>query len=130
LQYSDDALLTNILERDQIVFYEVPVSLKKENNDTILMPCLFRTADSLHQNFGLPIYLNIPRHKCTGRHIHDALQVNCPLSHEHDLHTHPNARLEFDWSLPTTDTILVNAIGRQTSLRCFVRLQSKLHSDN
>ncbi|CAF4349932.1 unnamed protein product, partial [Rotaria magnacalcarata] len=74
LQYSDDALLTNILERDQIVFYEVPVSLKKENNETILMPCLFRTADSLHQNFGLPIYLNIPRHKCTGRHIQDALQ--------------------------------------------------------
>jgi hypothetical protein len=75
LQYSDDALLTNILERDQIVFYEVPVSLKKENNDTILMPCLFRTSDSLHQNFGLPIYLNIPRHKCTGKHIQDALQV-------------------------------------------------------
>lgn len=76
LQYNDDSLLTNILERDQIVFYEVPVSLKKENNETILMPCLFRTADSLHQNFGLPIYLNIPRHKCTGRHIQDALQ-NC-----------------------------------------------------
>jgi len=75
LQYSDDALLTNILERDQIVFYEVPVSLKKDNNETILMPCLFRTADSLHQNFGLPIYLNIPRHKCTGKHIQDALQV-------------------------------------------------------
>jgi ubiquitin carboxyl-terminal hydrolase 4/11/15 len=75
LQYSDDALLTNILERDQIVFYEVPVSLKKENNDTILMPCLFRTSDSLHQNFGLPIYLNIPRHKCTGKHIQDALLV-------------------------------------------------------
>jgi len=74
LQYNDDALLTNILERDQIVFYEVPVSLKKENNETILMPCLFRTADSLHQNFGLPIYLNIPRHKCTGKHIQDALQ--------------------------------------------------------
>ncbi|CAF1196465.1 unnamed protein product [Adineta steineri] len=74
LQYSDDALLTNILERDQIVFYEVPVSLKKENNETILMPCLFRTADNLHQNFGLPIYLNIPRHKCTGKHIQDALQ--------------------------------------------------------
>ena len=75
LQYSDDALLANILERDQIVFYEVPVSLKKENNETILMPCLFRTADNSHQNFGLPIYLNIPRHKCTGRHIQDALQV-------------------------------------------------------
>jgi hypothetical protein len=76
LQYSDDALLANILERDQIVFYEVPVSLKKENNETILMPCLFRTADSAHQNFGLPIYLNIPRHKCTGKHIQDALQVD------------------------------------------------------
>jgi hypothetical protein len=75
LQYSDDALLTSILERDQVVFYEVPVSLKKENNETILMPCLFRTADSLHQNFGLPVYLNIPRHKCTGKHIQDALQV-------------------------------------------------------
>ena len=80
LQYNDDALLANILERDQIVFYEVPVSLKKENNETILMPCLFRTADSLHQNFGLPIYLNIPRHKCTGKHIQDALQVKASLS--------------------------------------------------
>ncbi|CAF1545387.1 unnamed protein product, partial [Didymodactylos carnosus] len=74
LQYSDDTLLSNILERDQIVFYEVPVSLKKENNDTILMPCLLRTMDSMHQNFGLPFYLNIPRHKCQGKNILEALQ--------------------------------------------------------
>ncbi|CAF0758967.1 unnamed protein product [Didymodactylos carnosus] len=74
LQYSDDALLANILERDQIVFYEVPVSLKKENNETILMPCILRTMDNMHQNFGLPFYLNIPRHKCQGKHILEALQ--------------------------------------------------------
>jgi hypothetical protein len=75
LQYRDDTPLTNIMERDRIVFYEVPSSLKQENSDTILMPCLFRSADSYRHGFGLPIYLNIPRHNCRGEDIHKALQV-------------------------------------------------------
>ena len=74
LQYWDDASLTSILERDQIVFYEVPDSLKKENNENILMPCVFRDENN-RQNFGYPIYLSIPRHNCTGKDIQDALQV-------------------------------------------------------
>ncbi|CAF1035208.1 unnamed protein product [Didymodactylos carnosus] len=74
LQYSNDSLLSNILEHDQIVFYEVPVSLNKENNETILMPCFLRAGDIWHQNFGLPFYLNIPRHICHGKNIVDALQ--------------------------------------------------------
>jgi hypothetical protein len=74
LQYRDDASLTNILERDQIVFYETPDSLKKGSNTNILMPCVFRD-DLTRQNFGYPIYLSVPRNDCTGKDIQDALQV-------------------------------------------------------
>ena len=75
LQYSDNAALTSILDRDQIVFYETPTSLKKGNSDTILMPCVFRDENS-RQNFGYPIYLSIPRQNCRGKDIQEALQVN------------------------------------------------------
>jgi hypothetical protein len=74
LQYSDNTLLRNIFERDQIVFYEVPNSLKKGNNENILMPCVFREENN-RQNFRYPIYLSIPRHDCKGKHIQEALQV-------------------------------------------------------
>jgi hypothetical protein len=74
LQYGDNASLTSIMERDQIVFYEVPDSLKKGNHGNILMPCLFRESDT-RQNFALPIYLTVPRQKCTGKDIQEALQV-------------------------------------------------------
>jgi hypothetical protein len=80
LQYSDNSSLTNILERDQIVFYEVPDSLKKGTNDNILMPCVFREEFN-RQNFGYPIYLSIPRRDCKGKDILEALQVK---------HTIPN----------------------------------------
>jgi hypothetical protein len=75
LQYSDNASLTSILDRDQIVFYETSNSLKKGSNDRILMPCVFRDEDT-RQNFGYPIYLSIPRHDCRGKDIQEALQVN------------------------------------------------------
>ncbi|CAF3882728.1 unnamed protein product [Rotaria sp. Silwood2] len=72
--YTDSTLLKTILQHDQIVFYEVPVSLKKENNDKILMPCVFREDNQNHQNFGLPFYLNIPRQNFRGRYIQVELQ--------------------------------------------------------
>jgi ubiquitin carboxyl-terminal hydrolase 4/11/15 len=74
LQYSDHSSLTNIIDRDQIVFYEVPDSLKKRNSQNILMPCVFR-EESNRQTFGYPIYLSIPRHDCKGKDIQEALQV-------------------------------------------------------
>jgi hypothetical protein len=74
LQYSDNTLLTSIRDRDQIVFYEVPDSLKEENSENILMPCVFREENN-RQNFRYPIYLSIPRHDCEGKHIQEALQV-------------------------------------------------------
>jgi hypothetical protein len=87
LQYSDDSSLTSILERDQIVFYEVPDSLKKGNNKTILMPCVFREENN-RQNFGYPIYLSIPRRGCEGKDIQEALQVK---------HTIPNISQTFSF---------------------------------
>ncbi|CAF3545275.1 unnamed protein product [Rotaria sordida] len=74
LLYTDKHLLKSIVECDQIVFYEIPVSLKKENNDKILMPCVFREDDRNHKNFGLPFYVNIPRHNCKGSDIEEELQ--------------------------------------------------------
>ncbi len=84
LQYSDNSSLTSILERDQIVFYEVPDSLKKGNNETILMPCVFREENN-RQNFGYPIYLSIPRRDCKGKDIQEALQVNILYQTYHTL---------------------------------------------
>ena len=74
LQYAANAMLTSILERDHIAFYELPESLKKGNSDTILMPCIFRD-ESYRQNFGYPIYLCVPRNNCKGSDIQEALQV-------------------------------------------------------
>ncbi|CAF4593958.1 unnamed protein product [Rotaria socialis] len=73
LQYGDNTLLTSILERHCVVFYEVPYSLKKSDSDKILMPCTFRD-DYYHYNFGLPIYLSVPRNDCKGKDIQEALQ--------------------------------------------------------
>ena len=72
LQYSDKALLTNILDRDLIVFYETPYSLNEENNSYILMPCYFQRLPD-KKPFALPIYLSVPRTKCRGQHIFDSL---------------------------------------------------------
>ena len=80
LQYSDNSLLSSILDRDQIVFYEVPDSLKKGNNETILMPCVFRTEYN-RQNFGYPIYLTVPRNDCRGKDILEALKVKISNTH-------------------------------------------------
>jgi ubiquitin carboxyl-terminal hydrolase 4/11/15 len=74
LQYGDNALLTSIMDRDQIVFYQIEDSLKKGNSESILMPCVFRDENT-RQNFGYPIYLTVPRNNCTGKDIQDALQV-------------------------------------------------------
>jgi ubiquitin carboxyl-terminal hydrolase 4/11/15 len=74
LQYGDNALLTSIMDRDQIVFYQTEDSLKKGNSENILMPCVFRDENT-RQNFGYPIYLTVPRNNCTGKDIQDSLQV-------------------------------------------------------
>ncbi|CAF0750754.1 unnamed protein product [Rotaria sp. Silwood1] len=79
LQYADNNSLRNILERDQIFFYEIPVSLIKENNDKILMPCVFQEDDQNHQKFGIPFYLNIPRHNCKGSDIKEELQKSISI---------------------------------------------------
>ncbi|CAF2712660.1 unnamed protein product [Rotaria sp. Silwood2] len=73
LQYRDNTPLTAIFKYDQIVFYEVPNSLKKEDSENILIPCIFRD-DYYHYDFGLPIYLTVPRQNCKGRDIQEALQ--------------------------------------------------------
>ena len=75
LQYSDNNQLTNILERDHIVFYETSQPMKGGTSDTILMPCVFREENS-SQNFAYPIYLTIPRRDCTGKDIQNALDVS------------------------------------------------------
>lgn len=80
LQYSDNSLLTNILDRDQIVFYETPYSSKTPNNATILMPCIFE-EENTRQRFGHPVYLSVPRHDCRGKDILKALQVTYLLFH-------------------------------------------------
>ncbi|CAF1045772.1 unnamed protein product [Adineta ricciae] len=73
LQYNESHALTRIIDRDQIVFYESEHSLKSDKQTGILMPCTFREVD-YRQNFGLPIYLSLPRKNCTGKNIRDALQ--------------------------------------------------------
>jgi len=55
LKYSENTLLRNIFDRDQIVFYEVPDSMKKGNNETeenFLMSCVFQ-EENTRQNFWL-----------------------------------------------------------------------------
>ncbi|CAF4316324.1 unnamed protein product [Rotaria sp. Silwood2] len=73
LQYRDNAPLTNILKYDQVVFYEVPDSLKEEDSEKISIPCIFRD-DCYHYNFGLPIYISVPRNNCKGRDIQEAFE--------------------------------------------------------
>ncbi|UJR36133.1 hypothetical protein I4U23_028867 [Adineta vaga] len=73
LQYNDNTPLTRILDRDQVVFFEVPDPITGEKKENILMPCTFREGN-YRQNFGLPIYLSVPRKNCTGKHVQDALQ--------------------------------------------------------
>jgi hypothetical protein len=72
LKYSETTLLGDILERDIIVFHEIPYSLDVQNNPHILMPCLFQRK-SVKQPFGLPIYLSVPRKGCRGQDVRDAL---------------------------------------------------------
>jgi hypothetical protein len=73
LQYRADAKLSNILDRDVIVFYETPHSLDGHSNSHILMPCLFRRLPE-KQSFAFPIYLEVPRNECEGQDVLDALQ--------------------------------------------------------
>ena len=80
LQYRDDAPLSNIIERDHVAFFEVADSLKKDNSESILMPVAFRSDDSFHEYFGMPIYVSVPRQHCTGQDIQNALQVRHRLS--------------------------------------------------
>ena len=77
-QYKDDSYLTSVLDRDRVVFYETPNTLKGDNLETILMPCVFRAMDTYRSNFGLPFYVNIPRKSCKGKDIDEALKVTWP----------------------------------------------------
>ncbi|CAF4888812.1 unnamed protein product [Rotaria sp. Silwood1] len=73
LQYRDNSPLTNILRCDKIVFYEISYPSKKEDSEKISIPCIFRD-DYYHYDFGLPIYVSVPRHNCKGKDIQEALQ--------------------------------------------------------
>jgi hypothetical protein len=73
LQYRVDVKLSNILDRDVIVFYETPHSLDGHSNSHILMPCLFQRLPE-KQSFAFPIYLEVPRNECKGQDVLDALQ--------------------------------------------------------
>jgi hypothetical protein len=78
-QYRDYSLLTNILKYDHVVFYEIPYSLKTEDNKNIVIPCVFRD-EYYRYNFGMPIYLSVPRYNCKGKDIQEALQVTRNIS--------------------------------------------------
>jgi hypothetical protein len=71
-QYNEETILNSILERNIIVFYETPCSLKAANNPRILMPCLFQ-SNPTKRYFGLPIYLSVPRKECRGADVRNAL---------------------------------------------------------
>jgi hypothetical protein len=72
LHFSSASPLSQMSERDVIVFYETPYSLNEENNPCILMPCVFQRLP-LRESFAWPIYLSVPRHGCKGRDIQDTL---------------------------------------------------------
>jgi hypothetical protein len=72
LQYSDQTVLSNIKERDVIVFYQTPFSLDEKDNPWILMPCFFQRLPD-KSSFGWPIYLKVPREGCQGQDVRDAL---------------------------------------------------------
>ncbi|CAF2959325.1 unnamed protein product [Rotaria sp. Silwood2] len=83
LQFRENNLLNNILNRDLIVFYETPYPLDDDNSTKILMPCHFRRQPN-KSLFALPIFLNVPRQECRGQHIldalHDLLEKYLPLN--------------------------------------------------
>jgi hypothetical protein len=72
LQYNHNTSLTNILERDVIVFNETPYSLDDKGNPWVLMPCRFLRLPQKN-GLGWPVYLNVPRKGCRGQHVLDAL---------------------------------------------------------
>ena len=99
-QYKDETFLTNVLERDRVVFYQTPNSLKGANIDTILMPCVFRSTDTYRSNFGLPFYVNIPRKNCKGKDIDEALKVIRPPIDRCQQFFVCWISLEFNWQIP------------------------------
>jgi hypothetical protein len=72
LQFKNDALLTHILERDVIVFYETPYSLDDKGNPWVLMPCHFQRLPQKN-GLGWPVYLKVPRKGCRCQHVLDEL---------------------------------------------------------
>jgi hypothetical protein len=107
LQFTDNSLLSSILERDVIVFYETPYSLSGES-PRILMPCLFR-CNLDKKPFGLPIYLSVPRKGCRGQDVRDAL---------HDILCNffpPNLNIK-QLSYDTFLQSIVNYVSKETKL--------------
>ena len=73
LQYQDETKLNAISLDDTIAFYETPYSLNTDNGPQILLPCLFQRLPK-KEAFGFPIYLSVPRQRCTGQDVLDALK--------------------------------------------------------
>jgi hypothetical protein len=132
LQYSEKTTLNSILDRDIIVFYEIPCSLNTGNNPRILMPCLFQIK-STKQWFGLPIYLSVPREGCRGADVCDALNgtlenfyrsnrrtEQSPYDAYLQLRAHPSFKtiklddaLEDELDFTNVNTMLIVAFGSQ-----------------
>ena len=97
LQYTDETKLNAISLDDTIAFYETPHSLKTDNSPQILLPCLFERLPQ-KEAFGFPIYLSVPRQRCTGQDVLDALKSSLgqffPLDADTDQHLY-TAMLEF-----------------------------------
>ena len=106
-QYVDETILSNILECDMIVFYETPYSLSGDS-PRILMPCLFR-CNLDNKPFGLPIYLNVPRKRCRGQDVRDALHDTLGNFFPHNLSI---KQLSYDTYLQST----VNNLTKETKL--------------
>ncbi|CAF0715229.1 unnamed protein product [Adineta steineri] len=128
-QYTNDHQLSLISRDESIFFYETPFSLKTKNNPNILMPCAFRRLP--HKTlFGWPIFLNIPRTRCRGQDVQDALHnllgTFFPLNPTTDQHLY-NAYLRtiINGSAKQSklDTILQNEYDlSKTSVTLFVNI--------
>ncbi|CAF4006498.1 unnamed protein product, partial [Adineta steineri] len=121
-QYTNDHKLVLISDYESIVFYETSFPLSDHNHPNILMACAFQRLSN-KTPFGWPIYLNVPRTKCRGQDVQDALQNVLgnffPLNPNTD-------RLLYDAYLSTS----INGYTKQTKLNTILQNEldfSKTH---
>ncbi|CAF0744466.1 unnamed protein product [Adineta steineri] len=121
-RYSNDHKLVLISDYESIVFYETSFPLSDHNHPNILMACAFQRLSN-KTPFGWPIYLNVPRTKCRGQDVQDALQNVLgnffPLNPNTD-------RLLYDAYLSTS----INGYTKQTKLNTILQNEldfSKTH---